>query len=108
VQADAAADNVYVFVRRGRNAWREIVCVANLSPVVKEWRVGVPGGGWWAEVLNTDAAEFGGSNVVNTPRKAEHRPWDGQPASLVVRLPPLGVMWLAPIDEPRPVAASGP
>ncbi len=100
VQPDAAADNVYLFVRRGRNAWREVVCVANLAPVVREWRVGVPGGGWWSEILNTDAAEFGGSNVVNAPRKAELKPWDGQPASLVVQLPPLGVLWLAPIDEP--------
>ena len=100
VQADAASDNVYLFVRRGRNAWREIVCVANLTPVVREWRVGVPGGGWWAEILNSDATEFGGSGVVNAPRKAEHKPWDGQPASVVIRLPPLGVSWLAPIDEP--------
>jgi 1,4-alpha-glucan branching enzyme len=100
VQADCAAENVYTFVRRGRNAWREVVCVANLSPLVREWRVGVPGGGWWAEVLNTDASEFGGSNVVNTPRKAEHHPTEGQPASLVVRLPPLGVAYWAPIDEP--------
>ncbi|MFT3708984.1 MAG: 1,4-alpha-glucan branching protein GlgB [Archangium sp.] len=101
VQADAAVDNVYVFIRRGRNAWREIVCVANMSPVVREWRVGVPGGGWWAEILNTDASEFGGSNVVNAPRKAEHVPHDGQPASFVIRLPPLGVAWFAPIDEPK-------
>ncbi|MBL8918904.1 MAG: 1,4-alpha-glucan branching enzyme, partial [Myxococcaceae bacterium] len=101
IQADAANDNVYLFVRRGRNAWREIVCVANLSPAVRDWRVGVPAGGWWAEILNTDAAEFGGSNVINEPRKAEARPWDGQPGSLELRLPPLGVIWLAPIDEPK-------
>ena len=103
VQADAAADNVYIFVRRGHNAWREVVCVANLSPIVRQWRVGVPGGGWWAEILNTDAAEFGGSNVVNAPLKADHKSWDGQPASVVLTLPPLGVCWLAPIDEPKAV-----
>ena len=102
VQADAAADNVYIFVRRGHNAWREIVCVANLSPIVRQWRVGVPGGGWWAEILNTDAAEFGGSNVINAPLKAEARSCDGQPASVVITLPPLGVCWLAPIDAPLP------
>ena len=101
VQADAATENVFIFVRRGRNAWREIVCVANLSPVVRPWRVGVPCGGWWAEVLNTDAEEYGGSNVLNAPRKAEHRAWDGQPASVVLTLPPLAVCWLAPIDEPK-------
>jgi len=82
-----------------------VVCVANLSPVVKEWRVGVPGGGWWAEILNTDAAEFGGSNVINPPQKAEHKAWDGQPASLVIKLPPLAVSWFAPIDDPAPAPA---
>ena len=45
VQADAAADNVFIFVRRGHNASHEIVCVANLSPLVRQWRVGVPAGG---------------------------------------------------------------
>ncbi len=101
VQADATQENVYVFVRRGHNAWREVVCVANLSPVVREWRVGVPGGGWWAEILNTDASEFGGSGVVNAPQKAVPHAHEGQPGSIVVRLPPLGVAWWAPIDEPK-------
>ncbi|MFO0599025.1 MAG: 1,4-alpha-glucan branching protein GlgB [Myxococcaceae bacterium] len=101
VQADAVEENVYVFIRRGRNAWREIVCVANLNPSVREYRVGLPGGGWWAEILNTDSGEFGGSNVVNAPRKAEHYRHDGQPASTVIRLPPLGVCWFAPVDEPK-------
>ena len=101
IQADATQENVYLFVRRGRNAYREIVVVANLSPVVRQWRIGVPGGGWWAEILNTDAGEFGGSNVVNAPRKAENQPIDGQPGSLLVTLPPLGVSWWAPIDEPK-------
>lgn len=101
IQADAADANVYAFVRRGKNAWREIVCIANLSPVVRTgWRVGVPAGGWWGEILNTDAAEFGGSNVRNEPRKATRAPWDQQPGSLVLTLPPLGVLWLAPIDPP--------
>jgi hypothetical protein len=38
--------------------------------------------------------------VINAPRKAEHFRHDGQPASTVIRLPPLGVAWFAPIDEP--------
>jgi 1,4-alpha-glucan branching enzyme len=101
VQVEGAAENVLAFVRRGRNAWREVLCVANLSPVVRqEWRVGVPAGGWWAEIVNTDAVEFGGSGVVNAPQKADKKPWDGQPGSLVLTLPPLGVVWLAPVDPP--------
>jgi hypothetical protein len=39
--------------------------------------------------------------VGNAPRKAEARPWEGQPGSLTITLPPLGVVWLAPIDEPK-------
>jgi 1,4-alpha-glucan branching enzyme len=109
IQPDAATANVYAFVRRGHNAWREIVCVANLSPVVKQdWRVGVPAGGWWGEVLNTDALEFGGSGVVNAPRKAEPKAWEGQPGSLTITLPPLGVVWLAPIDEPKGAKQAAP
>lgn len=102
VQADSADENVYAFVRRGQQAWREVLCVANLSPEVRhDWRVGVPAGGWWAELLNTDDAAFGGSGVDSgLPRKAEPRPWNGQPGSLSLTLPPLAVVWLAPIDPP--------
>jgi len=102
VQADQANENVYSFIRRGKNPWREVLCVANLSPVVREeWRLGVPAGGWWGEILNTDATEFGGSGVSSgLPKKAEPRPWDGQPGSIAITLPPLAVVWLAPVDPP--------
>ncbi len=101
VQADAADLNVYAFVRRGHNAWREVLCVANLSPEVRHgYRVGVPAGGYWAEILNTDSNEFGGSGVTNAPQLADTQSWDHQPGSLTLTLPPLSVMWLAPIDKP--------
>jgi 1,4-alpha-glucan branching enzyme len=45
--------------------------VANLTPVVRhDYRVGLPSGGWWAEILNTDDVQFGGSGVSNAPFKA--------------------------------------
>ncbi|MBM4777974.1 MAG: 1,4-alpha-glucan branching enzyme, partial [Archangiaceae bacterium] len=101
IQADSSDPSVYAFVRRGRNPWREIVCIANMTPVVRhDYRVGVPAGGWWAEILNSDDQQFGGSGVSNAPVKAERRAWDGQPGSLTVTLPPLGVIWLAPVDPP--------
>ena len=62
--------------------------------------MGLPSGGWWAEILNTDDQRFGGSGVSNAPRKAARRPWDGQPGSLSLTLPPLAVIWLAPVDPP--------
>jgi 1,4-alpha-glucan branching enzyme len=104
IQADAADTNVYAFVRRGLNAWREVLVVANLSPVVRHgWRVGVPTGGYWTELLNTDRAEFGGSDLHNPPLKADREPWDNQPGSIELTLPPLSVVWLAPADPPAGV-----
>ena len=50
----------------GRATAEPLVCVANLSPVVREgWRVGLPAGGSWREVLNTDSRFYGGSDVGN-------------------------------------------
>ena len=62
---------------------------------------GVPGGaaaaGRWREVLNTDAAVYGGSGVGNMGAiEAIAEPWHGEPASAVITVPPLGVLWLAP------------
>jgi 1,4-alpha-glucan branching enzyme len=63
------------------------------------YRVGLPCGGRWVEVLNTDAAGYGGSNVVNGSVEAEQQPWHDQPFSAEVTLPPLGVVWLVPAES---------
>ena len=96
LQVDAADTNVYAFLR-----WtgeRHLACIANLSPVPRPgYRVGLPRTGDYKEVLNTDAAEYGGSGVGNPDTvRAEAVPHDGQPASVEITLPPLGVVWLAP------------
>ncbi|MBS1151162.1 MAG: glgB [Myxococcaceae bacterium] len=92
VQADMAELNTYAFIRRSRSEGQELLVVANLSPLVREdYRVGCPSPGIWRELLSSDAREFGGSGVTNEQTVAESVPWDGQPASLRMRLPPLGV-----------------
>jgi 1,4-alpha-glucan branching enzyme len=98
LKADAADENVLAFVRFSKDRKRHVAAVANLSPVPRQgYRVGLPRAGDYAEVVNSDAAEYGGSNVGNHGRvHAEETPWDGQPASAVMTLPPLGVVWLAP------------
>ena len=75
-----------------------LVCVLNLSPVPREgYRVGVPAGGRWREALNTDSAFYGGSGVGNLGAvEAEPMPWNDQPFSALVTLPPLGAVWLIP------------
>jgi 1,4-alpha-glucan branching enzyme len=75
-----------------------LVCVANLTPIPQHrYRIGVPVGGRWVEVLNTDASEFGGSGMGNAGQVwASGTAWHGLPASIALTLPPLGVLWLAP------------
>jgi len=95
LQADAADVNVYGFFRRG-DIGREVLCIANFSPVVREnYRIGCPTLGRFHEILNTDSARFGGSGISNAPQDAVPTPWDGQMASLSLTLPPLGVIFLA-------------
>ncbi|MDA8300035.1 MAG: 1,4-alpha-glucan branching protein GlgB [Actinomycetota bacterium] len=75
-----------------------VACVANFSPVPQlGYRVGLPRPGRWAELVNTDATEWGGSGLGNMGVvNATEQGWHGQPCSAEMLLPPLGVLWLAP------------
>jgi hypothetical protein len=71
--------------------------------------VGLPFGGVWDEVVNTDAEEYGGSGVGNfgsVTASDEH--WWGRPASVELTLPPLGALFLTPRRESAGAAASEP
>jgi len=60
-----------------------------------DYRIGVPHGGFWREVLNSDAKEYGGSGSGNFGgREAEEIPAHGKPFSLKLMLPPLGALFL--------------
>jgi 1,4-alpha-glucan branching enzyme len=66
-----------------------LVC-CNFTPVVREYRVGVPKLGFYREALNSDSAYYGGSNVGNFPGvNAEAIPHHGRPYSIRMQLPPL-------------------
>ena len=54
----------------------------------------MPAPGAYEELINSDAAVYGGSGVVNGQAFAEPVPWMGQPHSVVLRLPPLGAVLL--------------
>jgi 1,4-alpha-glucan branching enzyme len=98
LEPNAASENVLAFLRRSADDRSVVLCLANLSPVVREsWRVGLPVGGSWVEILNTDSRFYGGSDVGNgIGLRAESVPWNDQPFSAEVVLPPLAVVWLVP------------
>jgi len=93
------ADNTVVaFIRRGKDPEDFLVCVCNFTPVPRMgYRIGVPAAGRYRELLNTDAAGYGGSNLGNLGVvMAEPTPCHGQPHSISLTLPPLGVLFLKP------------
>ena len=75
-----------------------IACIANFSALPHlKYRIGLPRAGRWREVLNTDAALYGGSGVGNLGGiEAVPEPYHGRPASAIITVPPLGVLWLTP------------
>jgi 1,4-alpha-glucan branching enzyme len=89
--------NVFSFIRWSRER-EPLVCLCNFSPVPRsEYRIGLPQVGRWVEILNTDDAAYGGSDVPDMGVvEAEALGWAGQPASARVTLPPLATVWLTP------------
>jgi len=90
--------SVVTFCRFARNQTTLLLCACNFTPLTRQgYRVGVPRPGYYREILNTDAALYGGSDVGNSGGvPSEPTPWHGQPHSVVLTLPPLAAVWLVP------------
>jgi 1,4-alpha-glucan branching enzyme len=82
----------------------ELIAIVNWTPVVREnYRIGVPSAGYYAELLNSDASAYGGSNVGNQGGlSTEDVPAHGRAQSLNLTLPPLGALFFKKRVEPTP------
>jgi len=102
IEVDNAAENVIAFRRIAPSTGREIICVGNFSPVVREGhRVGLPRKGSYRQILNTDNEKYcgGGFGVVKSIR-AEKKPAHGLDYSAEITLPPLSTIWFeAPVRK---------
>ena len=95
IEVDNAAENIVAFLRTAPTTGKEIICVSNFSPVIREeHRIGLPRKGLYKQLLNTDNEKYcgGGFGVVKSVR-AEKTPWHGMEYSAVITLPPLGTLW---------------
>ena len=88
--------SVISFIRRGENPDDVVLVSCNCTPVTRaNYRVGVPRGGFWREMLNSDATIYGGSGQGNLGGvEAASAPAHGRHYSLSLTLPPLGVIYL--------------
>ena len=91
-------DSVLVYIRRAKDPSDFVVVAANFTPVVREnYRLGLPEGGWYDEIFNTDSTFYGGSNVGNGPGiQAVEKESHGRQFSAEFTLPPLAVVILKP------------
>ncbi len=107
LDADDQQHSVFTFWRDAPHALRTddsiVVVAANLTPVPRHgYRLGVPRGGTWDVVLDTDSARYAGSDHEVVPSGGSEltvdtsTPWQGQPGSLLLTLPPLSVLVLTP------------
>jgi len=94
---DAEA-SVLVFLRRGKNPDDMVLVALNFTPVPREhYRIGVPVPGLWRELLNSDAAVYGGSGLGNAGAvMTEPVASFDRPHSLSLLLPPLAAVFLKP------------
>ncbi|MDR2435703.1 MAG: 1,4-alpha-glucan branching protein GlgB [Puniceicoccales bacterium] len=91
-------NSVISFIRSGQSRGEKCVVVCNLTPVERvNYRIGIPLGGHWKEILNTDSAHYAGQNRGNLGSvKADDFGMHGKEYSLNLYLPPLSAVALMP------------
>jgi len=98
IDCNDSENSVVSLIRRTLDGKDVVVAIVNFTPVPRDgYRIGVPAGGPYTELVNSDAAAYGGSNlgnrgVVFTEPIASH----GYADSLRLNLPPLGFLLLKP------------
>ncbi len=107
IQCDDWQNSVYAFLRVGDSPEDIAIVVLNFTPMVREnYKIGVPKPGFYAEIINTDAAIYGGSNVGNIGGVySEVGNCHGQGQYVSLTLPPLGMLILRPASPKKPAIA---
>ncbi len=87
--------SIISYLRKTEKEEETILVVSNLTPLIREnYKIGVPYKSFWEEILNSDAEEFGGSNVGNLGGvEAIDEPMHNRAYSLNLTLPPLATLW---------------
>ncbi len=101
LDADDADNSTFSFLRWGHAGASAVACIANFTPIPRAaHRVGVPWAGQWELLVDTDSPAWGGSGFSGYSLEGTMIAagtdicWQDQPASVVVDLPPLSVVWL--------------
>jgi len=99
------AESVIIFLRRSGEPSDDILVALNFTPVPRyNYRIGVHESGFWSELLNSDAHEYGGSGHGNFGGiEAQNEPCYGRPYSMLVTLPPLAALFFKKTKNPSEI-----
>ncbi len=94
-------NSIIAYSRFNRDRSSHIICLLNLTPQLHhEYKVGVPEEMSYRELLSTDRAEYGGSDVYNSEiMEAKDEPYAGAPYHVVISVPPLAGVILQPLKS---------
>ncbi|MBV8885463.1 MAG: 1,4-alpha-glucan branching protein GlgB [Chroococcidiopsidaceae cyanobacterium CP_BM_RX_35] len=95
IDCNDSENSTISLIRKGTVPSETVLVVCNFTPLPRfNYRLGVPAGGFWKELLNSDAQEYGGSGLGNLGGvEAEENSYHGRPYSLNITLPPLAVVF---------------
>ncbi len=97
INANDSDNSVFSFIRRAKNTDDLLVAICNFTPVLRQqYRIGMPKGGQWRELINSDLKEYWGGGNSNGLLNALPEPSHGLDHSLELTLPPLSVLILKP------------
>ena len=113
VDCNDADNSVLTMLRRAKSREDLVLVACNFTPIPRSgYLVGVPRGGFWREIANSDAVEHGGSGWGNMGGvEATETPTHGRPFTLSLTLPPLAAVFFksdGPAPEPGATGAAAP
>jgi 1,4-alpha-glucan branching enzyme len=96
IVGDDRSNSVFAYFRHGHDGHAPVLVVCNMTPAPRHnYRIGVPRGGVWREIMNTDSRFYGGSDMGNEGAiHAVPQPTHGEAQSLDLTLPPLATLYL--------------
>ncbi|MDO8691284.1 MAG: 1,4-alpha-glucan branching protein GlgB [Dehalococcoidia bacterium] len=107
IDCSDSENSTLTMLRLGKTPGDTVMVVFNFTPAPRhDYRVGAPRGGYWAEILNSDAREYGGSGLGNLGLvAASPLPFHGRPYSMQLTLPPLGCLFLKSVGNKTPAGS---
>lgn len=89
VEANDQENSIFVYLRKGKKEGDVLMIVLNLKPEVLDYKIGIDEGVDWELILNSDDAQYAGSNVAAEIIQQHEKPWMNRAHHMIVKLPPL-------------------